>query len=225
MKYPYTKIPVAKLSKEEWLMLRKKGIGGSEAAIILGLSPWTTIEELWKEKTSDTVTNIQNESMYWGTLLEDIVAKEFAKRTGMNVYKYQYMLFSTQYPFITANVDRRIKNTNDKFLGLECKTTSFTQKQRWNTIHIPLHYYAQVQQYMYVTGAEEWYVAVLIGGNYFLAYHVKRDEPFINEMVKKEVRFWIEYVVPQQYPYCYVPTTTIDENWKQLVERLDIPYV
>ena len=71
------------MSRDEWLEERRKGIGGSDVAALLGLNPYKTPLALWEEKTAKNVSDCTSESAYWGTMLEDVVAKEFSKRTGM----------------------------------------------------------------------------------------------------------------------------------------------
>lgn len=76
------------MSREEWLLSRQKGIGGSDAAVVLGLSKWKTPFELWLEKTGQVLLDDeQSDAAYFGTILEDIVAKEFEIRSGKKVRK------------------------------------------------------------------------------------------------------------------------------------------
>lgn len=82
----------SEMSRDEWLIERRKGIGGSDASIILGLNKWKTPFELWLDKTGQVpVSESQSEAAYFGSLLEDIVAKEFEIRSGKKVRrKNQY---------------------------------------------------------------------------------------------------------------------------------------
>jgi len=196
----YTQEYIGDTSLEDWLKLRKSGIGGSDASVLLGVNPWTSVMQLYKDKTSQDIKTFQNEAMHFGHILEEIVAQEFAVRTGLEVEVYPYFMRSIQHPFITANIDRKIKTDDGSFVGLECKTTSASQEFEWGDNTIPIYYYIQVQHYMYVTGAKEWYVAVLIGGNKFREYHVDRDEEMIKTIVEQEVKFWNNHVVPRKPP-------------------------
>lgn len=180
---------VKDMSKIEWLKTRKNGIGGSDASAILGLSPYKSVLELYMDKTSPGVTKNdldQNEYQYWGTILEDIVAKEFSKQTGLKVRRNNFMLQHPQFPFMIADLDREIVGEKK---GLECKTANEFAKDQWEE-GIPDYYYAQVQHYMAVTGYDGFYVAVLIGGNKFKYCYIERDERFIMELVQKEREFW-----------------------------------
>jgi len=86
----FTKQDISDISLEDWLRLRKTGIGGSDASIIMGINPWSTPMKLYNDKISDTVNTYQTESMYFGHILEEVVAQEFAKRTGLEVEVYPY---------------------------------------------------------------------------------------------------------------------------------------
>ncbi|MFU1875596.1 YqaJ viral recombinase family protein, partial [Enterococcus faecium] len=71
------------MSHQEWLVDRKRGIGGSDVSTILGLNKYKSVYQLWLEKTGQILPiETDSEPAYWGTVLEDIVAKEFQERTG-----------------------------------------------------------------------------------------------------------------------------------------------
>ena len=84
--------------------------------------------------------------------------------------------------------------------GLECKTTSPYSKFRFDEGEINPHYYAQVMHYMAVTGAEKWYVAVLVLGKAFHVFEIPRDEAYIATLIEAEREFWEEHVVPRVPP-------------------------
>src|SRR5690606_3541619 len=97
------------LNRDEWLHARAKGIGGSDASVILGLNKWKTPFELWLEKTGQVIPeSSQSEAAYWGTVMEDIVAKEFETRTGKKVRRRNATFQHPKYPFLIANVDRLV---------------------------------------------------------------------------------------------------------------------
>lgn len=103
--------------REVWLRDRKKGIGGSDVAAVLGLSPWRTPLDVFNDKTAETVDEKpQSEAAHFGTILEDVVADEFARRTGFKVARFTKTL--SQNPgchtggvgWARANLDRVIVN-------------------------------------------------------------------------------------------------------------------
>lgn len=174
--------------RQAWLDMRKNSIGGSEAGIIAGLNPWKSPYELWLEKTGQAEPPAleENERIYWGTVLEDTVAQEFTKRTGKKV-KRRGLMQSTLYPFITASVDRLLK---DELAGLECKTAGAHSRSQWEDGKIPPSYYCQCQHYMLVTGFPCWYIAVLIGGQQFEYRKIERDNEDIAALLDMEREFW-----------------------------------
>ena len=172
------------MTREEWLRYRQQGLGGSDAAVIMGVNPWSSLMDLWLEKTGQFSEDIDNEAMYWGRKLEEVVAQEFAVRTGKKVQRRNAILQHDEYPFMLANVDRLVVGES---AGLECKTTNAFYTDDGTC---PDHYYAQVQHYMAVTGRDLWYVAVLAGGQRFYSYTVPRNDDYIAEMIQAEDEFW-----------------------------------
>ena len=174
------------MPRDEWLQKRRQGIGGSDASVILGLNPWKTQMDLWLEKTGEFTEDEDNEKMYWGRILEDIVAQEFSIRTGLKVRRKNAILQHKQHPFMLANVDRLVIGQK---AGVECKNIGIRSAEHWE-MGVPEYYQAQVQHYMAVTGYPVWYVAVLIGGQEFRYYKLTMDEQFIHELIQAEAEFW-----------------------------------
>ena len=172
--------------REAWLQARNQGIGGSDASVIVGLNPWKSQFALWMEKTGQAEPEdlSDNERVYWGTQLEDLVAKEFTKRTGKEVRRRGLMQHD-EFPFLLASVDRMIVGEN---AGLEVKTAS--SGKEWEDDNLPDAYYIQCQHYMMVTGCEKWYIAALIGGNHFVWKEIPRNEDDIKALIEAEKEFW-----------------------------------
>jgi putative phage-type endonuclease len=179
-----------KLSREEWLGYRKQGVGGSDVSAIAGLNRWKSPIEVWMEKTGQIESEELGEAAYWGTTLEDIVAREYAKRSGQKVQKRNAILQHPKYKFMLANVDRMIVD-KDRGRGiLECKTTNEYKKGEWDDDKIPEEYAIQVHHYLAVTGLQFAKIAVLIGGNKFEIKDIERDEEIIDYLIKIESDFW-----------------------------------
>ncbi|WP_337970219.1 YqaJ viral recombinase family nuclease [Virgibacillus salexigens] len=186
------------MSHQEWLQERTKGIGGSDASIILGLNKYRTPFELWLEKTGQTtVEDTAGEAAYFGNLLEDLVAKEFEVRSGKRVRKNNFMLQHPEHPFIMANIDRKVVGENAL---LECKTASMFLAKDWDSEEIPEAYLVQVQHYLGVTGFKKAYIAVLIGGQKFVWKEIERDEELIQMIIDAEVHFWNHHVLGNNPP-------------------------
>jgi len=176
------------INREAWLEERRHGIGGSDAPVIMGVSPWKTILDLWLEKTGEYTLALEEdkERIYWGRVLEDIVAQEFVKRTGIRVRRCNRTLTHPKYKWMIGNVDRLLVGEK---AGLEIKTTNTYAAGDWDN-KIPDYYYPQVQHYIEVRQADFWWVAVLIGGQEFRTYKVLRDDTYIKELVEAEAEFW-----------------------------------
>ncbi|EGL82071.1 phage-type endonuclease [Caldalkalibacillus thermarum TA2.A1] len=185
------------ISREEWLKQRQKGIGGSDAAAILGINPWRSPIQVYMEKIGEIDPPPENEAMYWGTRLEEVVAEEFSKRTGLKIRRRNAILQHPGHPWMIANVDRLIVGKKE---GLECKTTNEFAKGEWEGDEVPAPYLIQCQHYMAVTGYDAWWIAVLIGGNKFVYKKINRDEELIEYIIEAEKAFWENHVVPRVPP-------------------------
>ena len=193
----YTKIPISGLSRQEWLQLRKTGIGGSDAAAVCGLNPYSSPMKIFIDKTSDEINDQDNESMRQGRDLEDYVACRFCEETGFKVRRSNYMYRNIEYPFMLADVDRLLVGCD---AGLECKTANTYQADEWEGEKIPIHYFLQCQHYLAVTGKKAWYIAVLIMGKEFKYRKIERDEELIKGLIQLEERFWTRSVLNRELP-------------------------
>jgi len=191
------KISTTDLTHEEWLRLRKAGIGGSDAGAICGLNPYASPMSVYYEKTSLETEDFDNESMRQGRDLEDYVARRFMEETGLKVRRSNVMYQSETYPFMLANVDRLISGEN---MGLECKTASAYSADKWVENSVPAHYELQCHHYMAVTGAKAWYLAVVILGKEFKFKRIDRDEELIQNLITIEQDFWENHVLTRNMP-------------------------
>lgn len=186
------------MTHEEWLKARQSGVGGSDAGTILGVNKWKSKTQLFFEKVNPELKQqVDNEFIYWGNVLEDVVAKEFETRTGKKVRKNNKMLRHPEHEFMLANLDRVI--VGEKAL-LECKTTSQYNIDQWKDDEIPASYLCQIQHYMAVTGYEKAYIAVLCGGNQFIWKEVPRDDELIEIIINAEKDFWYNNVLAGVIP-------------------------
>lgn len=180
------------LDRSQWLQWRKKGIGGSDVGAICGINKYKSPIAVYLDKIGELPDeDQQSESAYWGTILENIVAKEFEVRTGKKVRRKNAMLHHSEYPWMMANVDRLI--VGERAL-LECKTASAYLNSEWADDKVPESYILQCQHYMAVTGFEKCYIAVLVGGNNFVWKLIERDEEIIQYLIDIEKNFWINHV-------------------------------
>ncbi|MCP3026638.1 YqaJ viral recombinase family protein [Halobacillus sp. A5] len=187
------------MTRDEWLEFRKKGIGGSDAASIAGFNKWKSPIVVYMEKVGEVpnAAPSNEEAAYWGNVMEETVAREFSQRSGLKVRKRNAILQHPEHNWMLANVDRLIVGRNE---GLECKTASEFLKDEWNGEETPMAYLLQCQHYMAVTGADAWWIAVLIGGNKFVYKKIERDEELIKNLIALEKEFWEEHILKQNPP-------------------------
>ena len=181
------KIPTLTMTQAEWLANRRESIGGSDAATIVGLNPYSSPYELWADKLSLIKPKEENEAMRLGHDLEEYVAKRFCEATNKRVRRENSILRNTDIPFAHANVDRLIVGEK---AGLECKTTSALNTKKFKNGEFPPVYYVQCQHYMMVTGYKKWYLAVLVLGRGFLWFEINRNEEDIKALKEAEQEFW-----------------------------------
>lgn len=189
----------------DWLKGRQSGIGGSEIAAIVGLSQYRTPMQVWESKVNPVQDEETSQPAYWGTVLEDVVAKEYALRTGRKVQRLTKQMMHPDFSFAIANIDRAIINpdiagrvfwkdgklTTDRIL--ECKTANGFSVKQWGEVgsdQVPDSYLIQCQWYMAVTGASICDLAVLIGGQDFRIYTINRDDDLINDLLIQGAEFW-----------------------------------
>ena len=182
---------------EEWLKYRKQGIGGSDAGAICGVNPYSTALKVYRDKTENETEESDSESMRQGRDLEDYVAKRFMEASGKKVRRSNFLYRHDMYPFMQANVDRLVVGEN---AGLECKTASAYSADKWKDGMVPEHYIIQCMHYMAVTGADSWYIAVVLLGKEFKWQKIDRDEDMIRDLIKIEEDFWYSHVLPKVMP-------------------------
>jgi len=176
----------------EQLEARKSGIGGSDAAAIMGLSPWKTATEVYLEKRGEIAEeNIDDkEVVIFGNLLEDVVAGEYARRNNVKVERRNDMFKHKKHPFMLANIDRKVVGVKK---GLECKTGDKYTTKNWGeagTDEVPDYYLIQSAHYMEVLDYPEWDMAVVLGGNDYRDYHLERNKDLGELIVQSCTEFW-----------------------------------
>ena len=186
------------LDREQWLAVRQQGIGGSDAAAAVGLNPYQSMLELWMIKTGrqqpdadpqmDALQSDDSHPMYWGKVLEPIVAQHYQSRTGHKVRRINATLQHPDIPWMIANVDYRVSGSPDVAI-LECKTAGEFGARLWNE-GVPYYIQIQVQHQLAVTGEQAADVAVLICGQRLKIYRIHRDDGIIASLIELEREFW-----------------------------------
>lgn len=184
------------LPRDDWLAVRQNGIGSSDAAAAVGLNPYKSQLELWLEKTGrqhllpKEDANDEESPMYWGNLLEPIVAAHYTKRTGRRVRRLNAVL---QHPaprlsWMLANIDREVIGCPEVQI-LECKTAGINGARLWKE-GVPEYVQLQVQHQLAVTGKQAADVAVLLGGQKLEIHRIERDDGLIERLIALEHVFW-----------------------------------
>ena len=192
------------LTKEQ-IEARKKGIGGSDVAAILGLNDYSDAIDVYQQKVGTAKPIEENEKMKWGTVLEAPIAREYEKQYGLRAVNLRQMIHHPSEKIFLANIDR-IYETQDGDRGiLEIKTTSSHYMSGWK-YDMPLYWYCQVQWYLYIAKAcklinlDVAHVAVLASGQSMSIIPCEYDPKFIEESIPKLKAFWNDCVLKGQPP-------------------------
>lgn len=205
---PKVLVDTADLSEAEWLEWRRKGIGGSDAAAVLGISPFGTARDLYYDKLN--IATLDGSEENWvqkqiGHLLEDLVAEIFQKKTGFQIYQMKKMFCHPQHPFMLADIDYFVVLPSGEIALLEIKTTNYNAKDHWwkdGKEVVPVNYEAQGRHYMCVTNLNHVFYCCLYGNSEeeVIIRHIERDLAYEAEMIAVESEFWNEYVLKKTPP-------------------------
>lgn len=205
------------LTNEQWLEYRRLGIGGSDAAAVMGLSPFCTMRDLYYDKCGIQAVMEEEESNWVakqvGHRLEDLVAEIFSVKTGLKVYPVRKMFKHPLFPFMLADVDFFIDFGDGRTGILECKTTNYNCQNKWANDSVPVNYEYQGRHYMAVMNLDEVYFACLYGNNEneFIIRHMERDLDMEEDLIAEEANFWKEYVQKKiEPPYIEKPDLVLE---------------
>ncbi len=205
---PLVLVETENLTREEWLDWRRKGIGGSDAAAIMGISPFRTARDIYYDKLGIAAVE-ENESNWvaleMGHLLEDLVAKIFGRKTGLKIYQIKKMFQHPLFPFMLADVDYFITMPDGTKAILEIKTTNYNAKDLWwkdGREIVPVYYEAQGRHYMAVMDIDRVFFCCLYGNteDEVIIREIRRDTAYEEEMIFLEQEFWNSYVQKQVPP-------------------------
>lgn len=226
---PLILVDTSELEREEWLSWRRKGIGGSDAAAIIGVSPFATARDLYYDKLN--IVSFSSEEDNWvqkeiGHLLEDLVAKIFSKKTGYPVYQVKKMFYHPNYPYMLADVDYFVKLPDGKTAILEIKTTNYNATGNWwldSKESVPINYEIQGRHYMAVTNIDKVYYCCLYGNteDEVIIRSIDRDQEYEELIITLEGDFWKNNVLAQVPPPYYEDGDLVLESIKKHVGKLD----
>jgi putative phage-type endonuclease len=188
----------ADADRDVWLAARRRGIGSSDVAAIVGASERSTALHVWHDKR-DQLVDEPNEAMHWGTVLEDPVARDWQRRNRSVVHRVG-LVANVGTPWMLATLDRRVLECPDsrdtrEACALEVKCRNAFTASRWKR-DVPDDVLAQTMWQMAVTGYRHIHVAVLIGGSDY-RQTVVRWEPDLYAYIFDQVqRFRDEHLLP-----------------------------
>jgi putative phage-type endonuclease len=219
--------------REDWLALRRTGVGGSDIGAIVGVSKFRSALDVWLDKTGRAEPQAETLPMRVGSFTEQLVAELYTERTGRRVQRYNATLRHPKLAFALANLDRLVIPEGAKVAAhrseirtdtlLECKTAGAFSAKEWGNeddpeAQLPLAYTAQVHWYMGVADLPCADLAVLIGNSDFRVYRINRDEELIAWLFERAERFWVDNVQGDTPP---APTTPEEARtlWPQASGR------
>jgi putative phage-type endonuclease len=181
-------------SREQFLLDRKQGIGGSDVAAIMGLSPWKTELGVYLDKVSDFVDE-DNKTLQRGRDLEEYVLKTYVRDKNVSIETDLSQVRDKEYPFLVGHPDGKVKDTN---IFIEAKSYYGNLKD-WNG-EIPIYYKTQIAHYAYLTDADYVDVAVLADRWTYGCYTYHRDVEFENKIKQASIDFWQNHVLKKIAP-------------------------
>ena len=204
---PLVLADTAQLARPDWLELRKKGLGGSDAAAVLGISPFRTARDLYYDKLGIVTADDQANwvALEVGTLLEPLVARIFEAKTGLKVYQRKCMFQHPLYPWMLADLDYLVDLPDGTTAIVEIKTTTYNAKDKWwynGEEIVPVYYESQGRHYMAVMNLDRVYYCCLYGNNEdeAIVRHIDRDMAYEAELIALEQDFWHENVLARLPP-------------------------
>lgn len=181
-----------KANTPAWHALRATGIGASEVAAVLGLSPWLSPFTLWHLKAGNVADGfVENPATYWGTTLEPVIAREYRARHRRRVMLQPGTYHHPDRRWQLVNPDGLIGTARQGFELLEVKTARTADGFGDDgTDEVPVHYACQVMHALDVMGLERATLAVLIGGSDYREYHLTFDEAEAAILRDAAATFW-----------------------------------
>lgn len=185
-----------------WLAQRTKGIGGSDVAAIMGMSPWRTPAEVWLEKTGRAEPQDLSDRPHVqrGVELEGFVGEQFKKRhPDMRVRRVNAVCQGIERPWAQASLDYEVMQDGEWGV-LEIKTSR--NDADWKD-GVPPYYLTQVTHYLSVTGREFAWVAVQFDSDWlweYREYRIERDEEDIAAIDAAVDTFWHDFVLTDTMP-------------------------
>ena len=180
-KFEFVKAPQR---SPEWLELRRQGLGASDMAAVMGVSPYKTPYQLWAEKTGMTPEQKVGDAARRGVILEDAVGQYYEQERGVKLRKSNGIVRLKKHPRIMASLDRTIVGETKGIV--EIKTSA---SPRWSMWPVPPEVMIQVHVQMGIVGAKWCDVVALLGGLVFKIERVQFDAELWAEIQRAAMLF------------------------------------
>jgi putative phage-type endonuclease len=184
-----------------WLEERRKAIGGTDVAAILGLSKWSSPMQVWLNKRGMTEAS-DNPQMAWGRRLERPILEGYADHVGhpitfANPYEF---LKSPVVKVLGASLDARWADGDQR--PVDAKNIRWKNQQDFGEAGsdiIPIYYACQLAVQMHVTDTPTADLAVLFSGQQLEVFTLYRDME-VESMILEKVEAWWERHIVQGIP-------------------------
>jgi putative phage-type endonuclease len=171
---------------DQWLAWRHKGIGASEAPVIMGENPFKIARELLEEKRRAVILDtFQNDAMLLGTQLEPEARNLYIAKTGKDVQPTCVQSF--KYDWLRASLDG-LSDNHDAVVEIKCGASTYRRVSKSRSV--PHYYYGQVQHILAVTGLDSLDFWCYWPDNPALLIQVSRDDAYIQRLLNEELEFW-----------------------------------
>jgi len=184
--------------RRAWLEWRRGGLGGSDVAAILGLSPWSGPFDVWISKTQPLGDEAGNASTRRGHILESAILQHAAAELGAILLPGEAMQNEAR-PWHRATPDGYLDFPRGARVGIEGKSTrAFDVVHGWGPSgsgEVPLGYRIQCAWYMAATGLSTWFLAAFATlSDEFRLYRIERDEQVERVLVTRAWHWWQKHV-------------------------------
>ncbi|HYL22453.1 MAG TPA: YqaJ viral recombinase family protein [Gemmatimonadales bacterium] len=222
MSTPITDIRRTPEERASFLEERRKGIGGSDAAAVVGLNPYSTALDVYKEKVGEGAPKPVTPAMQRGTYLEPVAVDLFVEVTGRKVRR-QPQRVHPSYDFIIGNIDRQILQDAERPTGLlEVKCPGIRTFLKIQHKGLPAHWAVQGQHYLGVYDYDYMSFAVFNADLWKLIhFDIERDDAVIEALFAKEIDFWREHVERRVPPPLSLEGIELPAVEGKVIERTD----
>ena len=222
MSLPYVDDRVNDPAVREWMEERRLGVGASEIAVLFGVSPWSTLKELWNEKVNGCDYSPGSELFHFGHEFEPLIAAEFSRRTGEEVDYPPELIMIGKEPHFRASLDRVVVENGKPVAALELKNLNDARFGEYRVSGPSIGYLLQIQYQMMVAELDYGYLAAMFGGQKFAAWQVAASPSLQREIERRVNEFW-GYVERKEEPPEFLGQRNLEQTDSTSVLEFEDP--